>query len=66
MYDAFLAAAAGAARGLRQGPVLGGPPVDCGAMCLPGLAERVAGLVDEAVAHGAQARKHEGIRIQKR
>ncbi len=66
MYDAFVATVAGAARSLRQGPALEGPPVDCGAMCLPGLAERVAELVDEAVSHGAQARKHEGIRIQKR
>ncbi|KAK9821805.1 hypothetical protein WJX81_007733 [Elliptochloris bilobata] len=54
VYDAFTAMAAEAARGLRQGHALGGPPVDCGAMCLPGLAERVAELVDDAVAAGAQ------------
>ena len=62
VYDAFVARVAAVARRLRQGPALGGlggggnAVVDCGAMCLPGLAERVAGLVDEAVAQGAQAR----------
>ena len=39
---------------MRQGHALGEAPVDCGAMCLPGLAERVAELVDDAVAAGAQ------------
>ena len=39
---------------MRQGHSLGGALVDCGAMCLPGLAERVAELVDDAVASGAQ------------
>lgn len=39
---------------MRQGHALGEAPVDCGAMCLPGLAERVGELVDDAVAAGAQ------------
>ena len=42
------------AKQLRQGHALGGTPVDCGAMCMPGLAEKVAELVDEAVQKGAQ------------
>ena len=54
VYEAFLGAVAAAAGKLRQGPALGRQPVDCGAMCMPGLAERVATLVDEAVADGAQ------------
>ena len=61
VYDKFVARVVAVARKLRQGPALGGGEggggdavVDCGAMCLPGLAERVARLVDEAVAQGAQ------------
>lgn len=54
MYQAFARAAADAAKAMRQGHALGEAPVDCGAMCLPGLAERVAELVDDAVAAGAQ------------
>ena len=30
--------------------------VDCGAMCMPGLAEKVQELVDDAVAKGAKVR----------
>lgn len=44
-----------------QGPALGGrdgsvrpEEVDCGAMCMPGLAEKVQQLVDDAVAKGAK------------
>ncbi len=44
------------AKQLRQGHALGDRPVDCGAMCMPGLAEKVAELVDEAVQKGAQVR----------
>ncbi|KAJ9528462.1 hypothetical protein QJQ45_020356 [Haematococcus lacustris] len=40
-------------RRMRQGPALGPQVVDCGAMCMPGLAEKVQGLVDDAVARGA-------------
>jgi len=57
VHDEFVATVGAAAARLRQGPALGGAPVDCGAMCLPGLAERVAELVDEAVSRGAQARR---------
>ena len=53
VYEAFLSAVTEAAKQLRQGPALGEQPVDCGAMCMPGLAEKVASLVDEAVADGA-------------
>lgn len=42
------------AKQLRQGHALGAKPVDCGAMCMPGLAEKVTELVDEAVQKGAQ------------
>ena len=30
--------------------------VDCGAMCMPGLAQKVQELVDDAVANGATVR----------
>ena len=43
---------------MRQGPALGGGPIDCGAMCMPGLAEKVADLVDDAVQHGAKVHLH--------
>ena len=43
---------------MRQGAPLGGGVVDCGAMCMPGLAEKVAELVDDAVAEGAQVYLH--------
>jgi acyl-CoA reductase-like NAD-dependent aldehyde dehydrogenase len=57
LYDRFVAASAEVARRLRQGPAVGGTEtVDLGAMCMPGLAEKVAALVDEAVADGAKAR----------
>ena len=39
---------------MRQGPALGQGVMDCGAMCMPGLAEKVAELVDDAVAQGAK------------
>ena len=39
---------------LVQGPPLGGATVDCGAMCMPGAAQAVQSLVDDAVAKGAQ------------
>lgn len=58
VYDRFVDAAAGVARRLRQGPALGDAPVDCGAMCMPGLAEKVAQLVEDAVADGAKVAIH--------
>ncbi|CAL8470086.1 g9628 [Coccomyxa elongata] len=54
VYGRFVDAAVGVARRLRQGPALGDAPVDCGAMCMPGLAEKVAQLVEDAVADGAK------------
>ncbi len=58
VYDRFVDAAAGVARRLRQGPALGDAPVDCGAMCMPDLAEKVAQLVEDAVADGAKVLSH--------
>ena len=58
VYERFVDAAVGVARQLRQGPALGNSPVDCGAMCMPGLAEKVAQLVEEAVADGAKVCAH--------
>ena len=57
VFDNFLAAITDVARRLRQGPAVddgGSGTVDLGAMCMPGLAEKVAVLVDEAVANGAK------------
>ena len=56
LWDAFVAQAAEAARGMRQGPPLnadGNTGVDMGAMVLPGEARRIQRLIDEAVAAGA-------------
>jgi hypothetical protein len=39
---------------LRQGAANGGEMVDCGSMCMPGAAEKVQELVDDAVRKGAQ------------
>ena len=54
VYAEFTERVAATVGKLRQGPALGHGPVDCGAMCLPGLAERVQELVDDAVALGAR------------
>lgn len=54
VFDKFVESAAGVAGRLRQGPALGDAPIDCGAMCMPGLAEKVAQLVQEAVDNGAK------------
>ncbi len=40
-----------------QGPPLGGEPVDCGAMCMPGAAKGIQALVDDAASKGAQVRR---------
>lgn len=37
-----------------QGPPLGGSPVDCGAMVMPGAAAAVQSLVTDAVSRGAK------------
>eukprot|EP00892_Ulva_mutabilis_P007130 jgi/Ulvmu1/478/UM001_0486.1 len=54
VYEEFLAACAAITSGLRQGDPLGPDTVDCGAMCLPGLAEQVHALVEDARARGAR------------
>ncbi len=40
-----------------QGPPLGELTVDCGAMCMPGAAEGIQSLVDDAVAKGAKVQR---------
>jgi hypothetical protein len=53
VYPAFVRQVVDVVRRLRQGPPLGGETVDCGAMCLPGLAQSVERLVKDAVEKGA-------------
>ena len=50
----FVSSVVEVAKQLRQGHALGGRPVDCGAMCMPGLAEKVGQLVEDAVHGGAK------------
>lgn len=54
IYDKFLKEIAQTMWEMRQGNPLGDSPVDCGAMCMPGLAEKVDALVKDAVARGAR------------
>lgn len=54
LYEAFVERCAALTSALRQGPPLGDAPVDCGAMCMPGAAQRMQQLVDDAVAKGAK------------
>ncbi|KAL3154777.1 hypothetical protein ABBQ38_011323 [Trebouxia sp. C0009 RCD-2024] len=54
VYDAFVQQVVDTTARMRQGPAVGGGTVDCGAMCMPGLAEKVGELVDNAVQHGAK------------
>ncbi|KAK9805787.1 hypothetical protein WJX73_010284 [Symbiochloris irregularis] len=54
VHDTFVQRVAETTNRLRQGPPLGQGMVDAGAMCLPGLADKVAELVDDAVAQGAK------------
>lgn len=58
IFDASLAKLVAGARSLRQRAPLEGDPtaVDAGALALPGLAQTIASLVDDAVAHGAKVR----------
>ena len=53
VHDAFVEKVMLAANQLRQGWALS-PGVDCGAMCMPGQAAYVHGLVADAVAKGAK------------
>jgi len=54
LYDEFVDKAARLAGALRQGPPLGGDPVDCGAMVMPAQLDIVQRLVDDAIAKGAR------------
>ncbi len=58
VYDNFVNQVAEVTKKMRQGPALGGGTIDCGAMCMPGLAEKVADLVGDAVQHGAKVHLH--------
>lgn len=54
VYDTFVARVTELASNLRQGPVLGGETVDCGAMVMPAQLDIVQALVDDAVSRGAK------------
>eukprot|EP00887_Chlorella_sp_A99_P003616 scaffold7.g3616.t1 len=54
VYDEFVRRAAETTARLRQGPASGEALVDCGAMCMPGQAEKVQELVFDAVKRGAK------------
>ena len=41
VYDKYTSKVVEIVSKMRQGPALGEKPVDCGAMCMPGLAEKV-------------------------
>lgn len=51
--EKFVAMCVDAVKKIRQGPASAGNLVDCGSVCLPGLVEKVQGLVDDAVGKGA-------------
>ncbi|PRW57735.1 Aldehyde dehydrogenase 22A1 [Chlorella sorokiniana] len=53
VFDQFVRRAAETTAALRQGAASGEEMVDCGAMCMPGAAEKVQELIDDAVAKGA-------------
>ena len=57
LVDTFVTRLGEIAGSMRQGPPLnanGNSGIDIGALCLPGEAERIKGLVDDAIAHGAK------------
>lgn len=58
VFDACLSKLVAGARSLRQRAPLEGDPtaVDVGALALPGLAQTIASLVDDAVSDGAKVR----------
>jgi acyl-CoA reductase-like NAD-dependent aldehyde dehydrogenase len=58
VFDASLEKLVAGARSLRQRAPLKGDPtaVDAGALALPGLAQTIASLVDDAVFSGAKVR----------
>ena len=59
VYDTFVQQVVDTTARMRQGPAVGGGTVDCAAMCMPGLAEKVGELVDDAVQHGAKVSKQQ-------
>lgn len=50
----FTDAVVGIVKKMRQGPPLASGQVDAGAMCMPGLAQKIQALVDDAVSKGAK------------
>ncbi|GMH33070.1 hypothetical protein BSKO_00904 [Bryopsis sp. KO-2023] len=54
VYKAFVKEVVDLTKQLRQGPALGGGLVDCGAICLPGLPEKIHELVSDAIGKGAK------------
>ena len=57
LVEQFTAAAVKTSEAMRQGPPLnadGNAGVDIGAMCLPGEADRIQGIVDEAIKAGVE------------
>lgn len=54
VYNQYISSVVEAVKKARQGPPLGSDLVDLGAMCMPGQAEKVQELVDDAVANGAR------------
>lgn len=52
--DKFVAMCAEAAGKMRQGPASGDALVDFGSLCLPGLADKVQALIDDALAKGGK------------
>lgn len=54
VYQEFIDRVVSIVRRIRQGPPLGPNPIDCGAICMGGLAQKVDALVKDAVAKGAK------------
>ncbi|CAN0468347.1 unnamed protein product, partial [Discosporangium mesarthrocarpum] len=54
IYDELVSKVAEIAKNLRQGPVLGNEPVDCGAMVMPAQLDIVQELVEDALSKGAK------------
>lgn len=54
VMDTFLDKCVKAIAQMTQGAASKNEKVDFGSLCLPGLAEKVQGLIDDAVAHGAR------------
>lgn len=57
LCDDLLKRAVDVVQQMRQGPAAGSEVVDCGAMCMPGQAEKVQELIDDAVSKGAKVGK---------